>query len=157
MWVEKITSLFLTHSARQPCTSPLVHEIIIKWCWTKRKCTMHFNDDAEVTAPKYKSNLRCFCGFFSKDIPWFTSFSFYQLDFVFSNLHTFCVYASVSRFKPQEILYSFFFQICFIYILWKRYGLPWRILAFVPLKYVCYLEHCIHIYLKNNISKICNR
>lgn len=83
MWVEKITSLFLTHSARQPCTIPLVHEIFIKWCWTKRKCTMHFNDDAEVTAPKYKSNLRCFCGFFSKDIPWFTSFSFYQLDFVF--------------------------------------------------------------------------
>lgn len=66
MWVEKITSLFLTHSARQPCTNPFVHEIIIKWCWTKRNCTMHFKDDVEVTPPKYKSNLGCFGVYFQR-------------------------------------------------------------------------------------------
>lgn len=51
---------------------------------------MHFNDDAEVTAPKYKSNLRCFCVFFPK---------------IFPGLHLLVFISWILFFKPAHILF----------------------------------------------------
>lgn len=43
---------------------------------------MHFKDDVEVTHPSINL-ISDVLGFISKDVPWFTPFSFYQLDFDF--------------------------------------------------------------------------
>lgn len=95
-----------------------------------------------------------FWGLFPKMFPGLHLLVFISWILIFKPAHNLFVRLPVCRDSNHR---KFFFQICFICILWKRYDLPWRILAFVLLKYVCYLEHCIYMYLKNNISKICNR